>query len=85
MKNKTTDVSEKGPERTYKHEQVCWLQSNRNTKNQTKWGKKKKAPDGNLVKKKRISLTLKVDMASRTLSYKEQCTFIDQEFLKTIQ
>lgn len=48
-------------------------------------GKKKKAPDGNLVKKKRISLTLKVDMASRTLSYKEQCTFIDQEFLKTIQ
>lgn len=36
MKNKTTDVSEKGPERTYKHEQVCCLQSNRNTKNQTK-------------------------------------------------
>ena len=43
MKNKTTHVSEKGPERTYKHEQACWLQSNRNTKNQTKWGKKKES------------------------------------------
>lgn len=55
MKNMTTDMSEKGPERMYKTGvKPGWLQSNRNTKNQTKWGKKK-APDGNLVKEKGYS------------------------------